>query len=205
MPCTDRRKFLTGAALGASVLAMPGPVRAAVATPRAAEGPFYPTAKMRFADTDNDLVKIAGRVRQAGGEIIRLGGRVLNRAGQPIAGARVEIWQVDANGRYLHTGDRGGRARDRAFQGFGHDITDGEGSYSFRTIKPVPYPGRTPHIHVKVLAGGAELTTQFYLAGEPQNARDQLYRRMSRAERRQVEMRFVGRMGNEETRVDIVL
>ena len=178
---------------------------AATPTPEQTEGPFYPAPAMRPADTDNDLVRIAGAVRDAGGRIIHLTGRVLDRDGSPVAGARVEIWQCDVNGRYLHTGDRQAAPRDAAFQGFGHDITDDQGRYRFRTIRPVPYPGRAPHIHVKVLAGGEELTTQFYIDGDPGNARDFLYNRLSAVDRRALAM--VLPEGEEEptATVDIVL
>lgn len=189
MPQT--RRALLGTLSGLAGLAGM-PAHAAIATPSATEGPFYPRRSMRFADIDNDLVKIASVVREAGGEIVHLRGRVLDRAGKPVAGARVEIWQCDANGRYLHTGDRddGSRPRDPAFQGFGHHVTGADGVYAFRTIRPVAYPGRTPHIHVKVLAGRTERTTQLYLAGEPRNNGDFLYLEMSPAERRVVEMDF---------------
>ncbi len=100
----NRRKFIQ------SLLALPClsilPVRAAVQTPAATEGPFYPTKSMRYSDIDNNLVKISGVVKQAGGEILNLSGRVLDSNAKPIKGARVEIWQCDANGHYLHTGDR---------------------------------------------------------------------------------------------------
>lgn len=164
---------------------------AAVATPAQTEGPFYPSERMRRADQDNDLVRVASAVREAGGEIIRLQGRVHGGDGRPLAGARVEIWQVDANGRYLHTGDRGGGTRDEGFQGFGHAITDADGVFAFRTIKPVAYPGRTPHIHAKVFdATGELLTTQFYIDGHPQNEGDRLWRSLSPEERQAVAMRF---------------
>ena len=180
-------KFLTAAPL----LALSRTARAAP-TPSAVEGPFYPTSTMRYRDIDNDLVKIAGRMEKAGGEVIHLRGRVLDRDGQPVQGARVEIWQCDVNGRYLHSGDSGYRRerRDSGFQGFGFDIAGPQGDYAFRTIKPVPYPGRTPHIHVKVLHHGSELTTQFYLAEHPLNRRDILFRRMSKREQDAVSMRF---------------
>jgi protocatechuate 3,4-dioxygenase beta subunit len=201
-PVNRRRRALL---LGMAALPLPG-VAAAALTPRATEGPFYPPPGMRLADVDNDLVRIADRVERAGGEIVRLEGRVLDAGGQPIAGARVEIWQCDVNGRYLHRGDRGAGARDSAFQGFGYDLTGADGGYSFRTIKPVPYAGRTPHIHVKVLVGGRErLTTQFYLPDHPQNARDWLYRRVPADRREQVTMHF--RAGASEPRavLDIVV
>jgi protocatechuate 3,4-dioxygenase beta subunit len=162
---------------------------------------------MRYGDVDNDLVKISERVERAGGEIVRLDGRVLDAAGNPIAGARVEIWQCDVNGRYLHHGDRGGAARDAGFQGYGHDLSTADGSYAFRTIKPVPYGGRTPHIHVKVLVDGREqLTTQFYLPDHPGNARDWLYRRVPVELRERVTLRFqAGADGVPVARLDIVV
>lgn len=186
----NRRGILRGALTALAAVILPAKLAAATRTPGATEGPFYPRPGMRFPDIDNNLVKRAGAVRQAGGEVVRLTGTVRDRGGRPVAGARVEIWQCDVTGRYLHTGDRRAHARDAAFQGFGHMVTGPDGVYRFTTIRPVPYPGRTPHIHVKVFAGGRELTTQFYLADEPGNLRDGLYLRMSKDERRSVEMRF---------------
>ena len=205
MPSKSRRNFLSLSAAGAAGLVFPRSVSAATVTPSATEGPFYPSRSMRFDDVDNDLVKIAGIVREAGGDIFALTGRVLNTEGHPIPNARVEIWQVDVNGRYLHEGDRQSVSRDAAFQGFGHDITKADGVYRFRTIKPVRYPGRTPHIHVKVKAENRELTTQFYIAGEPGNQRDGLFRRMSRAEQKAVEMHFRKQDGEVRAVVDIIL
>ena len=198
-----RRKFI----LGLAALPAAGLARAAIPTPGASEGPFYPPEEMRYADADNDLVRIDGLVERAGGEIVRLRGRVLDRQGNPVDGARVEIWQCDANGRYLHRGDSRGGARDRGFQGFGAFVTGGDGEYHFRTIRPVPYPGRTPHIHVKVLAGGRErLTTQFYLADHPANQRDWLFRRVPAELRDSVSMRFsVAGGGEPEASVDLVI
>lgn len=152
--------------------------RAAVPTPAQTEGPFYPPPADRAADTDWDLVKIAGRVREAGGEVLHLEGRVLDREGAPLAGVRVEIWQCDVNGRYRHSRDWSlTRSPDEDFQGFGHTVTDAEGRYRFRTIKPVAYPGRTPHIHAKVhRRDGSVLTTQIYLADERANQSDGIFR-----------------------------
>lgn len=178
---------------------------AATPTPSAAAGPFYPAPAMRFDDADNDLVKIESVVREAGGEVVYLNGRVLDTNDKPIEDARVEIWQCDVNGRYLHTGDRQAVDRDSAFQGFGHVVTGADGIYEFRTIKPVPYPGRTPHIHIKVNAGGEELITQFYLAGEPANNQDFLFNRLSENERPAVEMVFVDKGRGPETQIDIII
>ena len=144
-------------------------------TPAQTEGPFYPDRMP--AETDPDLVRVASQVRQAGGEILSLGGRIVGLDGRPVAGALVEIWQVDANGRYLHTADSGRGGRDPAFQGFGRTKAAADGRYSFRTIRPVPYGGRTPHIHYKVYRpDGRVLTTQMVVAGDPQNERDGIFR-----------------------------
>lgn len=198
---TRRKMFL-----GIMTLPVSGLAVAATSTPPASEGPFYPTTDMRFDDIDNDLVKITGEVEQAGGEVVMLGGRVLDNSGNPIAGARVEIWQCDINGRYLHRGDSGRSSRDPAFQGFGHDLSTADGSYLFRTIKPVPYAGRTPHIHVKVLVDNREhLTTQFYLPDHPGNKNDWLYQRVPKAKRELVTMNFNATQSVPQAILDIVI
>jgi protocatechuate 3,4-dioxygenase, beta subunit len=165
--------------------------------------PWQPWGHRRGPACIGDLVRIKGEVESAGGEVIVLKGRVLDEAGNPVAGARVEIWQCDVNGRYLHTGDDGSVARDAAFQGFGHVVTGADGQYAFRTIKPVPYPGRTPHIHVKVFHGGRELTSQFYIAGHELNARDGLFRRMTQQEQAAVSMVFTQGDDGLQSIVDI--
>lgn len=197
----SRRKLL----FGLIVLPVTSLVDAAISTPRGSEGPFYPTPGMRFEDVDNDLVKITSEVKQAGGEVVALTGRVLDKSGNPIVGARVEIWQCDVKGRYLHRGDSGGN-RDPAFQGFGHDVSAADGGYSFRTIKPVPYTGRTPHIHVKVLIDNQELlTTQFYLPNHPDNKRDWLYRQVPQASRDLVTLKFDKALPTPQATLDIVI
>jgi len=175
-----------------------------VKTVKAAEGPFYPTASMRTPDIDNDLVKIEQNVKDAGGEIVHLNGKVLDTSGQSLSDLRVEIWQCDVNGRYMHTGDRSKSERDLNFQGFGHTYTDQHGGYEFRTIMPVSYPGRTPHIHVKVFREDTVLTTQFYIKDHPENARDGLYRRMSAEQRAGVEMDFKTDGGRVVASLDVV-
>lgn len=182
--------------------------KAAVAglTPRAAEGPFYPKPSMRMPDIDNDLVKIAGLVEEAGGEIFTLRGTLFGRDGQTLVGHRIEIWQCDINGKYLHTGDSRDVTYDQAFQGFGHDISDESGGYVFRTIKPAIYPGRAPHIHVKVFNGGSELlTTQFYVKDDANNARDGLFNRMSDVEAETVSMVFVTGEDGLQATVNVIV
>ncbi|MEM7068081.1 MAG: protocatechuate 3,4-dioxygenase [Pseudomonadota bacterium] len=206
-PPLTRRVVMIGAAASIGSKSMIGQAFAAGLTPRAAEGPFYPTPEMRFSDRDNDLVKIVGLVKSAGGEVITLKGQVQATDGTPREGYRVEIWQCDVNGKYLHSGDGQNVEYDDGFQGFGHDITGTQGGYSFRTIKPTQYPGRTPHIHVKVFdASGQEvLTTQFYIAGHSQNGRDSLFRRMTNAQKKDVSMVFENEGENSVTTINIIV
>jgi protocatechuate 3,4-dioxygenase, beta subunit len=144
-----------------------------VITPGQTEGPFYPVSFP--ADMDNDLVRVQGRAAQALGQVTHIVGRVLDKRSEPVRGATLEIWQCDANGIYNHPGQPGLQRRDAAFQGYGRTEAAADGRYSFRTIRPVAYPGRTPHIHFKVHAPGAgRLTTQMYVAGERRNATDGL-------------------------------
>jgi protocatechuate 3,4-dioxygenase, beta subunit len=167
-----KRRRLLLATLAATSL-VPARATALIPTPPQSRGPFYPDRLP--LDQDSDLVQVAGHEGLARGEIIRLSGLVLDRSGRPLSGALVEIWQCDANGRYLHSGDPGDTPRDPGFQGYGRCQTGADGGYRFRTIKPVPYPGRAPHIHVAVrVPGQSPLVTQLYVAGAPENAGDWL-------------------------------
>jgi protocatechuate 3,4-dioxygenase beta subunit len=169
----SRRSLLVNAGLLGAATLIPENLTAAelVVTPGQTEGPFYP---VEFPpDMDNDLVLVRGQSAQALGQLIHVSGRVTDARGQPKPGSVVEIWQCDANGIYRHP-RAGGQGRiDHAFQGYGRTQVDGDGHYRFRTIRPVPYPGRTPHIHFAVhVPGQGRLVTQMYIEGEPQNARD---------------------------------
>lgn len=171
----SRRRFLLTAGTAFAGLAAPAGLAAAAGlrpTQEQSLGPFYPD-RMPL-DTDNDLVTIEGSGRNALGRITHVFGRVVDVGGRPIPGARVEIWQCDSYGRYIHTSDDRGR-RDAAFQGYGATVTGPDGGYRFRTIKPVPYSSRTAHIHFAVKGpGDGRLITQMYFAGEPRNAEDML-------------------------------
>ncbi len=203
---TSRRSLLAGLGYLAGSSMLAGPAAAAVSTPRAAEGPYYPQPGMRRPDIDNDLVKIKGRVTEADGEILIPRGRVMHGDGRPRAGHRVEIWQCDQAGNYMHPRDSGSADFDPAFQGFGHNITDDAGAYVFRTIKPAVYPGRAPHIHVKVLDGARELlTTQFYTKDDPGNANDWLFNQLSASQVEAVSMTFTDGATGPEATVNIVI
>jgi protocatechuate 3,4-dioxygenase beta subunit len=171
-PLFTRRAALAGGIAGTALAGLRLPARAAglIPTPAQSEGPFYPVELP--PDTDWDLLRMAGAAREALGTATYIEGRILDRDGRPVPGTRVEIWQCDANGRYHHPGDARGPI-DEAFQGFGRVVAGDDGAYRFRTIRPVAYPGRTPHIHFAVLAPGADpFITQMYVEGEPGNERD---------------------------------
>ena len=168
-----RRKLIGSMALAFTA---PGAFAEQLAlTPRQTEGPFYPD-KLPL-DTDNDLLIINDGITPAVGEVTHLTGRLLDAKGDPIRNAVVEIWQVDGKGVYLHKGSGGADKRDANFQGFGRFETNSKGEYRFRTIKPVPYPGRpAPHIHFKVKRGDRELlTTQLMIRGHEGNRRDGIF------------------------------
>lgn len=204
----SRREFVALSAFGIGACAV-GDLRAVnlVLTPAQTEGPFYPDTLP--LDQDNDLVSIRGRGQASKGVVAQLHGRIRDARGEPVRGAVIEIWQCDANGVYLHR--RGGdRTRlDADFQGFGRFRVTDDGAYRFRTIRPVSYPGRTPHIHVKILHGDAELlTTQCYVAGDPGNERDGILRSIrDPAAKRSVLVDFLpkGDDGELVARFDVVL
>ncbi len=177
---SDRRTFLSRIALGAAAFTTPGLfAEQLLRTPRQAEGPFYPD-KLPL-DTDNDLLVLNDTLTPAVGQITHLGGRILDPDGAPLRNVVIEIWQVDGNGVYLHSGSSDAEKRDANFQGFGRFLTGSTGEYYFRTVKPVPYPGRSPHIPVIVRQGEKRLlTTQLYSKAEKErNEKDFLYSRVT--------------------------
>ena len=205
-----RREFLGGIAFGAVAFAAPGAFAEELArTPKQTEGPFYPD-KLPL-DTDNDLLVINDETTPAIGEITHLVGRILDSHGEPIRGALVEIWQCDNTGAYLHTGTVNRDKRDTGFQGFGRFLTGSTGEYYFRTIKPVAYPGRTPHIHFAVkLKGQDKFTTQCYIKGHPQNERDFVLRGVRDPQARELLMADWtpikdSRAGEQAAKFDIVM
>jgi protocatechuate 3,4-dioxygenase, beta subunit len=184
----SRRLFLQSASLGAAFFTVPGAfAQQLVRTAAQTEGPFYPNHLP--LDTDNDLIIINDGITPAVGEITHVTGRILDATGKPIRNALVEIWQCDKNGAYLHTGTTNAERRDKNFQGFGRFLTGSTGEYYFRTIKPVPYPGRTPHIHYMVkIKGRDKFTTQLYIKGDPGNAKDQVLKAVTDSKARETLM-----------------
>lgn len=145
-------------------------------TPSQMEGPYYPVDKL--ADRDNDLTRV-GEGGRARGTPLVLSGRLVDQRNVPVNAARIEIWQADDRGAYMHPNDSKTQQRDKAFQFYGEATTDGDGQFSFRTIMPGLYGDRPRHIHLKVVPKtGASLTTQLYFAGDERLARDFLTRRL---------------------------
>jgi protocatechuate 3,4-dioxygenase beta subunit len=171
-----RRQLLMAGSLGAAAWLVPGVFAdELMRTPAMTEGPFYPDRLP--LDADNDLVIVGNSTTPAVGEITHLTGRVLTQNGSGLNNLVVEIWQVDGNGVYLHSGSSNANRRDRNFQGFGRFTTNQRGEYRFRTVKPVPYPGRCPHIHFKIKRGDRELlVTQLFITGHIGNPSDGIYR-----------------------------
>jgi protocatechuate 3,4-dioxygenase beta subunit len=194
----DRRRLI--AAAGGGVVAAVGWPALAVARglPAMTDGPFYPSLayRARSLDWDADLTTVRGRapdgqpLAPARGEHLDLHGVVRDGNGRGVDGAEIEIWQCDVFGSYRHPRGAGDRI-DTGFQGFGATRSDARGGYRFRTIRPVPYPGRTPHIHVKLRqATFGEVTSQLFVAGEPGNPADFLYRSLGADDLKEVELRL---------------
>jgi protocatechuate 3,4-dioxygenase beta subunit len=212
---TTRRGFLRQTAVATTAVALhlfdtPGLFAEQLAlTPRQTQGPFYPDRLP--LDTDNDLVIVSNALTPAVGQVTHLTGRLLTPSGSPISNALIEIWQVDATGAYIHTRSAGSRNRDLNFQGFGRFATGSTGEYYFRTIKPVAYSDRAPHIHVAVKTKGRdEWTTQCYVKGEMRNGIDGVLNRIRDPKARaSVIVDFVPRSGSAigelNARFDIVL
>lgn len=189
-PAGGRRGILRlSAAAGAAGAVLPAAsLFAQTALPRTPEqimGPFYPVLRSEGI-RGGDLTRLPGRPGRAQGQVLTIMGRVLNRAGEPVRGARVEVWQANAAGRYAHPSDTNPAPLDPSFEGFAALTTDAEGRYRFTTVKPGAYPAgqgvRPPHIHFEVVGGSDRLVTQMYFQGEPENERDRFLQGASRKE-----------------------
>ena len=183
----SRRRILKmSLALGAVSLAAPLSAgaqdtgfdpRGPMPTPDQILGPFYPVQKP--ADGHNDLTRLSGRPGQAQGPVIYVMGRVLNLRGEPCPGVQLEIWQANAAGRYTHLHDRNPAPLDPNFDGYATVVTDAQGRYRYKSVKPGAYPVvanyvRPPHIHYDITGKYNRLVTQMYFPGEPLNDQDPL-------------------------------
>ena len=192
----DRHRRLL---LAAPLLLLPG-VSAAQQrrlTPRMTLGPFYPDVLP--AERDDDLTTIAGQPGRAAGTLLYVQGRVTDIRGKPLPKARLELWQANAKGRYIHSADTDASGPlDPNFQGYGALLADAQGGYRFKTIMPAPYSGRTPHLHFIAEAGGQRLVTQMFFEGEKLNGRDGVFRALDREGQRAVTGTWTGRTGDME-------
>jgi protocatechuate 3,4-dioxygenase beta subunit len=188
-----RRLLLLGAAAS---LALPALASSRRVLQPMTEGPFYPPRawRQRWADWDADLTRVVqdGQTLTAQGEHLGLAAVVADTRGRVIDGAEVEIWQCDVRAHYRHPNvPQQPGSFDPGFQGLGLARSDSAGALRFRTIRPVAYPGRTSHIHLKVRhASFGELTTQLFVDGEPGNARDFLWRQLDEADRAPLAMKL---------------
>lgn len=128
------------------------------------------------------------------GQLMTVSGQVTDEDGAPIAGAMIEIWQANAAGKYIHQWDRHQAPLDPNFIGQGRFLTDSEGCYRFRTIKPGGYPvaesdwwWRPPHIHFSIFGVSwmDRFITQVFFPGEPLNQTDLLLNGIPDPEARQ--------------------
>ncbi len=201
-PDANRRRTL--ALIGASLVLPVTPILAAdhPLMPRMGEGPFYPRSLPK--DMDADLTRVAGRTAAAAGTLLDVTGRIMDRTGKPLANAKLELWQCDNGGLYHHVGDMQPPG-DENFQGYGVATTGAEGRYRFRTIKPVPYSGRSPHIHFLVHDGARRrVVSQMFIEGDPGNERDFIYRNLG-ADARRVTMKLESAGSGLKGALDIVV
>jgi protocatechuate 3,4-dioxygenase, beta subunit len=157
-------------------------------TPDQILGPFYPLKEL---STDSDLTRVPGRSGRAAGQVLNVMGRVLNVAGQPIHNAQVEIWQANSHGRYTHPSDANPAPLDPNFEGSAVLITDADGRYRFKTIRPAPYPAgpnrmRPAHIHFQVSGRQDRIVTQMYFDDDPYNKSDPFLNSIGPAERQEL-------------------
>lgn len=178
------RRAFAGSALASAALVAAGDAHAASvlsATPSQTMGPFYPV--QRLAEEDADLTWIKGHKNRAQGKVIAVTGRVLDRYGNPVSAARLEVWQCNSLGRYAHPEDVATTPLDPDFQGYAAIAAGRKGEWRFTTIKPAPYDSpigrRTPHIHFIVHGVRQRLATQMYFSDDDAtNSKDALYREM---------------------------
>jgi protocatechuate 3,4-dioxygenase beta subunit len=187
-----REILLMSAVLAGSDMAFSPQLAAAEAalerTPDQILGPFYPLKELPQL---SDLTRVPGRSGRAEGLVLNVMGRVLNRASEPVRNAKVEVWQANTHGRYTHPSDPNPAPLDPNFDGSAVLITDPEGRYRFKTIKPAAYPAgpnrmRPAHIHFQVSGRQDKIVTQMYFEGDPYNKDDPFLNSVGGAERQEI-------------------
>jgi protocatechuate 3,4-dioxygenase beta subunit len=163
---------------------------------------------------EHDLTRIALGRPQASGEAIAITGRILDEDLRPVRRTLVEVWNANTHGRYSHTSDAGNDAPlDPNFYGFGRLLTDDDGRYRLRTIKPGAYVARKdvgwwrpPHVHFSVVGSGVRLVTQMYFPGEPLNEKDFIFMIVPAEERdRVIGLTAPAETGDRAFQFDIVI
>jgi len=182
----QRRKFLKSAILGSIAGFVSTNAQANMATPRDAQGPFYPISPQK--DKDADLTRVKGKGGIAKGQIIEIYGQVLDQDLNPIEDVTIDLWQANTFGKYHHPHDDSEAPIDENFQSWAILQSGNQGKYRFKTVMPGAYPlnspdQRTPHIHFKISKFGYEsLLTQLYFPDQPLNKTDGLYTRKTKAQ-----------------------
>lgn len=194
-PLNNRRSFLSRAAItsGFSIGLCQRGFSWAPPTASATKGPFYPIPdidKQKYFDAD--LTRLDEKSPVADGEQIVVQGLVLDMDDRPLESVIVEVWQACASGRYNHPQDRNDRPADPNFQYWAKMLTGADGAFAFRTIHPGKYPGRTPHIHYRVIAPKRpELVTQMYFESQSEyNKKDGIYMELKPEQRQAVTVGF---------------
>ena len=153
------------------------PTRAPLRLPQSAgelTGPVF--GHQPLAPLDNDLIRNYASDGEAIGERIEVHGTVQDEDGRPVGNTLIEIWQANAGGKYRHVNDSYIAALDPNFGGCGRTVTDADGRYAFRTVRPGPYPWRNngsewrpAHIHFSLFGHAfvQRLVTQLYFEGDP--------------------------------------
>jgi protocatechuate 3,4-dioxygenase beta subunit len=169
------------------------PSQALYRIPAEAGDPFTPCPPAPLVRPgESDLTRIGPGRPRAFGDAVWITGRVLDEGLRPVRRTLVEVWNANAHGRYSHVIDAGRNDAplDPNFYGFGRLLTDDDGRYAVRTIKPGAYIARRdinwwrpPHVHFSILGSGVRLVTQMYFPDEPLNERDFIFLIVPEADR----------------------
>ena len=197
----SRRAFAAGglASAGLVVASGAGAFQARPLTAESPMGPFFPLSVP--ADSDADLTMIKGHSKRALGQVIEIRGRVLDMKGNPIGGARLDLWQANAAGRYAHPVDPATAPLDPDFQGFASIVSDSNGDWRLITIKPAGYDSpighRPPHIHFDIRGRAHRNVAQLYFPEDAEgNAKDLLYKALGEQAGTSVATRDSGNSNN---------